>query len=344
MSNANVSDAVADLTFETTLLQAENSPYLGNLHKGESRNVTFYIKSLAFKGDYRAILTIRYTMFGDDLISEKHYIDVKVDSSPLRVEKVESVNLAVGGSGEVLVTLKNTLNRTVKDLELTIVTPKSMKPLSPTYYIPKIDSFDVEDAKFRLAVSGEASSGSYKLYLIESFDLDDVDDLTSISEIPVFVKSKVANFEVVSVKSTLYPDETGDVVIEIRNIGNVTIHNGVVELYVSTPLTIAGGTAPSGLIGKVQPGLYFIGTLKPNEVAVAKFRVDVDKDAGAGYYPAIVKIKYDDDEGYTHESNSITVSLEVREKPLLNPVTVSATVLIVLAVFVSLRFVKRRVK
>ncbi|WP_457550444.1 COG1361 S-layer family protein [Archaeoglobus sp.] len=344
VSNANVSDAVAVLTFETPLLQAENSPFLGDIRKGESRNVTFYVKSLAFRDNYRAILTIRYTMFGDDLISEKHYIDIKVDSSPLRVEKVESVNLAVGGSGDVLVALKNNLNRAVKDLELAVLTPKSMKPLSPTYYIPTLRPHEVEEAKFRLAVSGEASSGSYMLYLIESFDLDGIDDLTCISGIPVFVKSKVANFEVVSVKSLLYPDETGDVVVEIRNIGNVTIHNGVVELYVSTPLTIAGGSALSGLIGKAQPGLYFIGTLRPNDVAIAKFRVDVDKDAGAGYYPAIVKIRYDDDEGYTHESNPITVSLEVREKPILNPVTISATILIALAVFVSIRFVKRRAK
>ncbi|RLI85965.1 MAG: hypothetical protein DRP01_05145 [Archaeoglobales archaeon] len=98
----------------------------------------------------------------------------------------------------------------------------------------------------------------------------------------------------------------------------------------------------SGIVGSPQPGLYFIGELNPNEVATARFKIDIDKDAGAGFYPATVKIRYDDDEGYTHESNPMTVSIEVREKPLLNPVTVTAITLIVIALIAGLKFARRR--
>ncbi|RLI86185.1 MAG: hypothetical protein DRO98_05740, partial [Archaeoglobales archaeon] len=220
----------------------------------------------------------------------------------------------------------------------------SITPLSSLSFIDELKPNESKEIKFRLSVSDEATSGPYELYLIESYSLTYAEDLVSIAEVPVIVESKTAHFEVLSVESHLYPDETGKVIVKIKNTGNLVIHNAVVELEVSTPLTIAGGSSLSGLIGRSQPGVYFIGTLKPNEVSVAKFRMDVDKDAGAGYYPATVKIKYDDDEGYTHESNPITVSLEVKEKPLLNPVTITATVLIAIAVIAGFRFARRRAK
>ena len=231
------------------------------------------------------------------------------------------------------------------DAEFTIVTPdSSITPLSSVSFIDELKPNESKEVKFRLSVSDEATSGSHELYLIERFSLANAEDLVSIAEIPVIVESKTAHFEVLSIESHLYPDETGDVIVKIKNTGNMVIHNAVVELEVSTPLTIAGGSSLSGLIGKAQPGLYFIGTLKPGDIAIAKFRIDVDKDAGAGYYPAIVKVKYDDDEGYTHESNPITVSLEGKEKPLLNPVTITATVLIAIAVVAGFRFARRRAK
>ncbi|ADB57601.1 COG1361 S-layer family protein [Archaeoglobus profundus] len=338
----DVRDAVAVLSFETPLLQAENSPYLGNLRKGDEKIVTFYVRCLAPEGSYRGKLIISYkNELGDEEV-EDYYIGVNVDSAPIKVERVETKNVGVGAKGDVIVHIKNELDCDVRNLELAIVPPKSITPLSPACYVELLKPNEIGEAKFRIAVSSELVSGYYNLYLIEKYDMGDVEDVVSVAEIPLLVEPKRAYFEVISVESVLYPDETGDVIVKIRNIGNTTIHNGVVELTVSTPLTIAGGTALSGLIGQAQPGLYFIGTLKPNEVAVAKFRVDVDKDAGAGYYPAIVKIRYDDDEGYTHESSPITISIEVREKPLLNPVTVTAVVLIAVAVIAGVRFARKR--
>lgn len=343
----DVSDAVAILSFNNPLIQVENTPYIGYFRKGESKSVLFYVKSKAPAGKYRACLMLKYrNELGDEEVSKKKYVEVEIKSTPpLKVERIETKNLGVGLKGDVRIFIKNYLNDTVTDAEFTIVTPdSSITPLSTVSFIDELKPNESKEIKFRLSVSDEATSGSYELYLIERFSLANAEDLVSIAEIPVIVESKTAHFEVLSIESHLYPDETGDVIVKIKNTGNMVIHNAVVELEVSTPLTIAGGSSLSGLIGKVQPGLYFIGTLKPNEIAVAKFRIDVDKDAGAGYYPAIVKVKYDDDEGYTHESNPITVSLEVKEKPLLNPVTITATVLIAIAVIAGFRFARRRAK
>ena len=343
----DVSDAVAILSFNNPLIQVENTPYIGYFRKGESKSVLFYVKSTAPAGKYRACLMLKYrNELGDEEVSKKKYIEVEVKpTSPLKVERIEVKNLGVGLKGDVYVFIKNYLNDTITDAKFTIVTPDpSITPLSSVSFIDELKPNESKEIKFRLSVSDEATSGPYELYLIERYSLTDAEDLVSIAEIPVIVESKTAHFEVLSIESHLYPDETGEVIVKIKNTGNLVIHNAVVELEVSTPLTIAGGSSLSGLIGRLQPGLYFIGTLKPGDIAVAKFKIDVDKDAGAGYYPATVKVKYDDDEGYTHESNPITVSLEVKEKPLLNPVTITATVLIAIAVIAGFRFARRRAK
>ncbi len=340
----DVRDAVAILSFDSPLLKAENTPYVGNLKKGEKRVVTFYVESLAPRGYYRGCVVLKYRNgLGDEVLSGKHYVEVKVDSSPLRVVRVES-NLAVGMSGDLNVYVKNNLKSDLENVEFSIVPTKFTVPLSTTYYLEKLGPSKVEVVKFRVRVSSEVASGSYKLYMIERYDLSNAEGLTSVVEIPVLIKSRRAYFEVVSVKSDLYPDKTGYVFVEIRNVGNLTAYNCVVELSVSNPLTIAGTSSLASLMGKSQPGLYFVGTLKPGEVAIAKFKVDVDKDACSGYYPATVRVRYDDFEGYTHESNPVTVSLEVKEVPLINPVTITATVLIAVAVFAGLKFGRRRLK
>ena len=343
----DVSNAVAILSFNNPLIQVENTPYIGYFKKSEGRDALFYVKSKAPAGKYRACLMLKYrNELGDEEVSKRKYIEVEIKSTPpLKVERIETRNLGVGLKGDVYISIKNYLSDTITDAKFTIVTPDpSITPLSSVSFIDELKPNESKEIKFRLSVSGEAISGPYELYLIERYSLANAQDLVSIAEIPVIVESKTAHFDVLSIENHLYPDETGEVIVKIKNTGNMVIHNAVVELEVSTPLTIAGGSSLSGLIGKAQPGLYFIGTLKPNEVSIAKFRIDVDKDAGAGYYPATVKVKYDDDEGYTHESNPITVSLEVKERPLLNPVTITATVLIAIAVVAGFRFARRKAK
>ncbi len=339
----DVSDCVAVLSFDSPLFRVENSPCIGHFGKGENRSVLFYVKSTAPPGRYQAFLMLKYrNELGDEEVSKKKHIEVEVKSSPpLKVERVETENLGVGLKGYVRIFVKNCLNEGVSDAEFSIVSPdSSITPLSSMSFLKELKPNESGEVGFRLSVSDEAMAGSYRLYLIERYSLGNAEDLVSVAEVPVVIKPKKAYFEVLSVESNLYPDETGRVAVEVKNAGSLTIHNAVVELEVSTPLTIAGGSSLSGLIGRPQPGLYFVGTLKPGEVAVAKFRVDVDKDAGAGYYPATVRIKYDDEEGYSHESNPVTVSLEVKEKPLLNPVTATAAILIAVAIVAGAKFAK----
>ncbi len=172
-----------------------------------------------------------------------------------------------------------------------------------------------DTATFRVKVSDDAVAGNHILYLVETFDDDYASDLVSVEEFPVYIAPKLAAFQVLSVKSDLKPDSTGDVVIELKNAGNAEIYNTVVMLEVSSPLSIAGTGTFGSILGQSQPGEYFVGTVKPGDVATARFRVDVDKDAGEGSYPASIKVKYYDESNYEHVSNSIVISLEVKPSP-----------------------------
>lgn len=341
----DINNAVAMLSFDNPLIQVENMPYIGYFKKGDVKNVLFYVKSTAPPGKYRASVMIRYkNELGDEEISKKHYVEVEIKSlTPLKIEEVETENLAVGLKGNVNIILKNSLSKNIYNAMFFILSPdSSITPLSSSSYLDEVKPGESGKVKFRLFVADEAISGSYKLYLVERYNLDGAEDLVSIAELPVLIKPKMAYFEVLSIESNLYPDETGDVVVKIKNAGNLAIHNAVVKLELSSPLTIAGGSSLSSLVGQSQPGLCFIGTLKPQDVATAKFRVDVDKGAGAGNYPVTIKIEYYDDEGYLHTSNPIIASVEVKEKPLITLPIAAAILLAIVALILAVRFARKK--
>ncbi|MDQ6965189.1 MAG: hypothetical protein Q9M13_09755, partial [Mariprofundales bacterium] len=136
------------------------------------------------------------------------------------------------------------------------------------------------------------------------------------------------------------PDSTGEVVIKLKNSGS-TLYNTIVMLEVSAPLSVAGGSSLGSLVGQSQPGRYFVGTLEPGSTAVVKYRVKVDKDAGAGSYPANLRLSYYDAEGYMHETGSFPIALGVKEKPLITPVLSAAAALGLIALLIAAVIVRR---
>jgi len=344
---AEMRDAVATLSFENPSIRVENSPYLRNLSEGEIKDLVFYVTSKAPPGKYRACLILKYkNELGDEEISRKHYVEVEIRSiNPLKIEGVKTKNVGVGLKGDIELKLKNEGYKDVKNLKLYLISPdSSITPVSSSYFINELKPGEVRGVKFRVYVSNDAISGLHDVYVVERFDLDGVEDLVSIAEVPIPVKSKTAYFEILSVESDLHPDETGEVIVKVRNSGSLTVYNAVVKLELNPPLTIAGGSSLSSLIGQTQPGLYFIGTLNPGDIAIAKFRVDVDKDAGAGFYPVNIIVEYYDEDGYKHESSPITASVEVKEKPLITLLTATAITLAVIGLITAGKFLKRRFK
>ncbi len=333
----DISDAYAVMGFNTPLLKAVNTPYIGDLKHNESVDLLFYVKSFAPAGNYMGYIVVKFKKFGDEIASPKLYFSVVVRDEPaIRIEEVKTQNLGVGMSGEI--DLKLADNATNLKLDLVSEDP-TIKVITPSAFV------DSSTARFRVRVSGEALPGLHNFYLIERFDFGEAKDLISIAEFSVEIQPKLAYFQIVSIKSVgLYPDSTGDVIVKIKNAGNTTIYNAVVMLEVSQPLSIAGSSSIASFIGRTQSGTYFVGTLKPNEIATAKFKVTVNKKAGAGFYPVSIRIKYYDGEGYAHLSDPLTASVEVKERPLITPITVTAIALASIAIGLAVRFAKTKKK
>jgi hypothetical protein len=306
-----IRDAFAVLSFDNPLLKSTSTPYLGEVKRGESRDVVFYITSSAPPGSYLGYVVVKYRdEYGDEAFGPKIYVSVNVSPAPaLKVSKVETSDLGIGLVGEVKLSFAQSDARNVK---LYLLSPDStVSPVTSSSYVESSG----DTTTFRVKVSNDAVAGNHLLYLVETFDDDFASDLVSVEEFPIYVAPKLAAFQVVSVRSDLKPDSTGDVVVELKNAGNAEIYNAVVMLEVSPPLSIAGTGTFGGMLGESQPGEYFVGTVKPGDVVTARFRVDVDKDAGEGSYPASIKVKYYDESNYEHTSNSIVVSLEVKPSP-----------------------------
>ncbi len=332
-------DVTVNVMFTNPLLTAVTNPYIGSLKPGESKDAIVYVRSLAPAGTYKAYVVLSYkNAAGDSVVSKKYPVAIRVESPPFRVVKIETKNLYVGNVGEVDITISGN----VSNANFYLISPDpSMKPVSLTSYAFNSTS----TLKFRVYVSSQATDGYHCMYLVGRYDEGGATNLVSTLKVPIFVEPKTVLFRVVKVESIgLYPDETGTVKVTVVNAGRTPVYNAVVELSISPPLSIAGESAIGSMIGVSTPGTYFVGTLKPGQSATASFRIKVDKHAGAGNYPANVRIMYYDSNGYQHLSNSITVSVEVKNKPLLTPLTASALIFTVIGIIVAVRYARKRKK
>ncbi len=335
----SVRDVTANLVFTNPLIRAVNNPYIGNLKHGQVKKALFYVRSFAPAGTYKAYVFLNYKNdAGDNVVSKKYPIAVEISSPPFRILDVKTKNLNVGNVGEVDVNITGN----IRNASFYLLSPDpSIRPVSLSSYAPTPGS----TLKFRVYVSSQAVDGYHCLYLVGRYDEGNATNLVSTLKLPVYVQSKTVLFRVTSVKSIgLYPDYTGTVKVTVENAGNAPIYNAVVQLGIMPPLSIAGESAIGSMIGVTTPGSYFIGTLKPGQSATASFRVKVDKHAGAGSYPANVRIMYYDGNGYKHVSNSITVSVEVKNKPLLTPLTAAALLLVGIGIVVAARYARKKRK
>ncbi|MEM3505578.1 MAG: hypothetical protein QW532_05060 [Archaeoglobaceae archaeon] len=343
-SQEDLQNVVAILSFDNQALQPENTPYIGNIKKGEKKIALFYVKSMAPAGSYRGSFLLKYrNELGSEVATPQEFVEVEVSPSLIGIEKVES-QLGVGLKGDLRVSLKNKIDYALESVELYIFVPSFITTLSQSSYLQKLNPNDVGEAKFRLSVSEDALGGYYRLYILAKYKIGNAEDLLSIIEVPVFVAPKFSAFEVLNVDGELYPDSTGEIAVKIKNSGSAVAKNVVVELQVSPPLSVAGVSSIASMIGVSQPGVYFVGTMNPGDTAVAKFRIEASKDAGIGFYPATITLGFENEDGYKQKSNPITVSIEVKERPLLNFVTITTLALISFAIIAIARFARKRRK
>jgi hypothetical protein len=174
--------------------------------------------------------------------------------------------------------------------------------------------------KFSIEISKNAPAGVYplelQLYYGYQQDVqisgDDETDLGitnmevglwySVGQQNQTIDIKVGNeayFEVVNVTGTLYADADGMLSVTYKNTGEMTAKDATVRISVDDPFSTTDDQA-------------FLGTLAPGETAEALFKLKVDEMAVAKAYSINSEIKYEDEDGHSHISDTIKIKTEAQ--------------------------------
>jgi len=172
--------------------------------------------------------------------------------------------------------------------------------------------------KFNIEISKNTPAGSYpldlQLYYGYQQDVqisgDDETDLGitnmevglwySVGQQNQMINVKVGNeayFEVANVTGTLYANEDGMLIVTYKNTGEMTAKDATVRISVDDPFSTTDDQA-------------FLGTLAPGETAEALFKLKVDEMAVAKPYSINSEIKYEDEDGHSHISDTIKIRTE----------------------------------
>lgn len=163
-------------------------------------------------------------------------------------------------------------------------------------------------------------------------------------EIPIrlFAEEKDVSIEVKVIRAEkIVAGGKGDVEVEIKNLGKKTARNAyaVVEVpkqqsqataqpAMTAMLPLIGSlpstySTPSAAAASTQS--YYIGDLRPKDVAVARFQLTLDVPSG-GIYPVRLKLVYTDEYGNPRESDPIAFGIEVLSKPKIEVKAVESSV------------------
>jgi len=295
---------VHDVEFQiipTPSITPMNSQFIERISPGETLNLSFklFVSQNAAPSEVQMMLKYSYK---DELNKKKEgfkTFTLRIRDEPEILVKILDSDLVAGAEGELKLKLEN--HGDVKMHKVTVAVSPSPPITTPdTRYIDVLSPGEEVNVTFKLSVLSSADGGVYPVTLIISYEDEDGNAKAPITKtIGVPVKSK-PKFSVVEVKSDLRPGRTSVVEIYYRNDGNDTIYNAVARLSIMDPFSSSDDSA-------------YLGTLEPGEVKVAKFRLDVDKDAIPKDYVLNSEIKYENSRGDTRISETIKVPLTVEE-------------------------------
>ena len=171
-------------------------------------------------------------------------------------------------------------------------------------------------ASFPVKVASDAPSGTYHLLVMlnysylkttEQFGSDTISYTYSASNVtvpvPVVIRPRV-NVDVVSaIPEDLNIGTEGYLTISIRNSGSENGRNAVVRVLRS---------AKSPII-PIDSGVY-IGDFPVGATATCRYKVSVAPDAGQSLYPVDILVVYENSEGDTETSPTVTAGIPVSEK------------------------------
>jgi len=210
----------------------------------------------------------------------------RVDESEARI-RAQVVNDGPAHARQVVVGLDDAAPFTVTSGEAAVgdLAPGESAPVSFTVQIPA----DVEPGSNSLGFGVEYENAD-----------GDVRRLSAPIRQSVEVGAERDRFRVVDVATSVTPGGSDELAVDLRYVGDEPATHASAKLFASDPLSSSDDGA-------------YLGTIDPNETVTATFQVSASGDALNKSYGSSVEVTYDEPDGDTRYSGSLSLGVAVGE-------------------------------
>ena len=313
-------------TMPSTMPSAQPAYYVGELKPGETAKAIFYVRTnVKDEGNYTfKVKAVYLDEYGNIAESDPVPFGVYVSKAPDFVVKSVKSKVFVNAKGDVVITLIPIMD--LKDVSVYLATKPPLSVLSSEYYLGDVQAGKEYTAVFKVQASDEAKPVTYPAEIKLKYRSMDEYFYTDPKSIGIKVNPKM-KFEVYGTPKIAAGSE-GIVAFIIKNVGNFTIREATARLTITDPFSSDDDTA-------------YIGTLKPGETAVIKFKLSVDADATPKKYGLNLEVKYKDleDEWAISEPTKAVIEV-VPPKPPYGAIALVVIIAIVAVVY----YLRRRKK
>ena len=213
----------------------------------------------------------------------------------------------------------------LKDVSVYLTANPPLSVLSTEYYLGDLKAGEEYTAVFKVQASDEAKPVKYPSEIKLKYRSMDEYFYTDSRSVGIKVNPKM-KFEVYGTPKIAAGSE-GIAEWTIKNVGNFTIREATARLTITDPFSSDDDTA-------------YVGTLKPGESTVIKFKLSVDADATPKKYGLNLEVKYKDleDEWAISEPTKAVIEVVPPKLPY------GAIALVVIIAIVAVAYYLRRRK
>ena len=212
---------------------------------------------------------------------------------------VDESTLRVGETGAVLGSIRNDGPADVGNAVL-VVGDAPFEPRSSTYSIGDLAAGESTTFQFRGTVPSEADAVPQQIDVTTRYRTSADDERTSEGSVRVPVADRRNAVAVAAIEPRFAAGEEGVLEVGVTNQRDIEIRDVQVGLVVEEPLV-------SEFRETVLP------SLRPGETGRVAFDLEVDGDAPASRYPAIVEVTYLDRDAERNAARPSTVAVRVTE-------------------------------
>jgi len=339
----------------SALLEGGDSPadvssdpqILGDLKAGTVTQATFLvtIPDSAQAGSYQIPLTLKYkymdeaTQNGLDeiqyLFKEEEktlYIPITLRKSVcLEVNSVDSGDLNVGGEGHIIINVTNIGSDDGKNTVF-YIQPVGKNPIVPYQDSVYQGDFPVNSAatlSYKVSVASDADTSiQYPLNLQAVYtDYQGLQAETDKKAISAGFRPKIS-FTIGNQKNTLNSGGEGVITVPYKNTGSNTIYNAQAGITIVDPFTS-------------EDDQSYLGTLKPGETGVAKFKLNVNSGSTEKQYALDSEIRYTDENLTDFVSDPIKIPVMVTDSSG-NTMLISGIIVLVIIIGGGFLYLRRK--